>query len=133
MSEKDKEAAEKMKKKVSEEVTGNKRKRKVPSFFTAEEKVLYKKLPKEQRGHIQYMGESKARDYLFNCIKESSKVTGRDIMKEISGIAENFFDDRILSKKISESDMKEKEFKCKYCGQAFRTGEMRDKHQKICM
>lgn len=128
---------EKMKKKVSEEVTGNKRKRKrkrkVPSFFTEEEKDLYRTLSKEQRGHIQYMSESKARGYLFNCIKNSSKITGYSIMEEIRNISEGFFDDKVLSKKLDKSDLADKGFKCKYCGQAFRTDEMRKKHQKICM
>jgi len=119
-------------KKVTKKTTA-KKKRKIPAFFTEEEKALYRTLSKEQRGHIQYMGQGRARNYLFNCINEKTTVTGEDIMKEISGIADSYFDDRLLSKKVNEADLKEKEFKCKFCGQGFKSSDMRDKHQKICM
>lgn len=118
--------------KVNED-TSVKRKRKVPSFFTEEEKELYRTLSKEQRGHIQYMSEGKARNYLFSCLNETKRVSGADIMKEISGIASNEVYGRMLSKRVNEEDLGKRKFKCKFCGQSFRSDEMRNKHQKLCM
>lgn len=110
-----------------------KTKKKIPSFFTEEEVELFIGLSKEQRGHIQHMGENRARNYLFRCVNESTIKTGKDIKREINDIADSIFDDKLLSKKINESDLQGKNFRCKYCGHGFRTDESRDKHQKICM
>jgi len=108
-------------------------KAKVPSYFTEEEKKLYKKLSKDQRGHIKFMREDQAKEYLYRILDEKNHKSGKDIMNEIADIANNTFDDNVLSKKVNESDMQEKEFNCKFCGQAFRTEDMRDKHQRICI
>lgn len=106
---------------------------KAPSYFSEEEKGLFKELTKEERGHIQFMREDKARKYLFSKLNERRIPSGYDIKNEIKEISDNKIDDSFLSKKVNEADLQEKEFKCKFCGQGFNSDEARVKHQKLCM
>ncbi len=105
---------------------------KVPSFFTEKEQELYKKLTKEQKGHLIHMREDTAKDYLYRCVKEQTKMEPKDIKEEIMELMNNSIDEKVLSQKADNHTMRDKNFKCKFCGQRFDSPEKADKHQKLC-
>lgn len=110
-----------------------KAKAKVPSYFTEDERKLFKELNKDQKAHLQYMREDRAREYLYNCLKEKHSPTWGEIARGIADISESMFSETGLSKKASEEILQSKDHKCKFCGQAFRTEVEKEKHQKICL
>ena len=98
------------------------------SKLNEEERKIYKSLTKEQRNKVIYMNEDKARSYMY----KNRPLTVNEIRSELSRISGDIEGSQ-LSKKATNEDLKEKEFKCKYCGQGFRTEESVDKHQRTCV
>lgn len=61
-----------------------------------------------------------------------NETSGKEIKKDLIRIANNI-DGEHLSRRLTEEDLSEKEFKCKYCGQKFSSKEKVDKHQRTCV
>lgn len=106
---------------------------KAPSYFTKEERKLFKKLTKEERGHIQHMREDTARRYLVKKINEKREISTSDLRNEIKEISRKKIDDSYLSRKVDEANLHNKTFKCKFCGQGFTSEDAKTKHQKLCL
>lgn len=101
------------------------------SKLTPEEKEMYKELTKEQRGHLIYMREDQAKEYMYRQHNKKVVTPINEVKDQMLRMIKET-DGAHLSRRAQKEDL-EKDCKCKYCGDRFRTQDAVDKHQRTCV
>jgi uncharacterized protein YwqG len=97
--------------------------------LSSKDKKMYACMTGTQRKRYSKMSGKTAERYMYACMTENEKYTGKKLMEEVL----SFVKEPDGNMSHANEEVEEKNFKCKYCGTGFSTQEKVEKHQKTCM